>query len=474
MRSTRNIAILAGIAAALAAAGAANADVVISSAATSSMACSNGVCAPTAKDATLNVTDLENLLASGNVKVTTTGSGVQANNITVGTPLSWSATNTLALDASRSITINKTLSVDGQGGLSLITNDGGAGGALSFGPKGHAVIANLSSPLTINGTAYTLVNSVQTLASAIAANPSGDFALANNYDAKVDGTYSAAPVQTGFTGEFEGLGNAISHLSINGSGYIGLFEVEYGVAENMKLIDVRLTVSGGSQVGGFAGVAGDISRVSVSGTIRGIGNMGNDIGGVTAIGGNLVGCSSNIEIIENQQSAIGGLASIGDSDQSFAAGTISATADGSIVGGLISTNEGTIQNSYASIAVTGGSHTKIGGLVGTNGQGKLTPGIIQTSYSSGAVSDKKHGDAGGFVGVAYKVHGQSEIEQSYWDTTTSGTDKGTGRGNKKGITGLTTEQLQSGLPDGFDPKVWAEDPKINNGLPYLINNPPEE
>jgi hypothetical protein len=30
-----------------------------------------------------------------------------------------------------------------------------------------------------------------------------------------------------------------------------------------------------------------------------------------------------------------------------------------------------------------------------------------------------------------------------------------------------------GLPTGFDPKIWAENPNINNGLAYLINNPPE-
>jgi hypothetical protein len=47
-----------------------------------------------------------------------------------------------------------------------------------------------------------------------------------------------------------------------------------------------------------------------------------------------------------------------------------------------------------------------------------------------------------------------------------------GDGNVAGITGLTTAQFQSGLPTGFDPKIWAENPNINNGLPYLINNPP--
>jgi hypothetical protein len=39
---------------------------------------------------------------------------------------------------------------------------------------------------------------------------------------------------------------------------------------------------------------------------------------------------------------------------------------------------------------------------------------------------------------------------------------------------LTSKQLKSGLPAGFDPTIWAEDPKINKGFPYLIANPPRK
>jgi hypothetical protein len=56
----------------------------------------------------------------------------------------------------------------------------------------------------------------------------------------------------------------------------------------------------------------------------------------------------------------------------------------------------------------------------------------------------------------------------------SGTTNGVGGGNGTGVTGNTTAQLQAGLPAGFDPKIWAEDRKINHGLPYLIANPPPQ
>ncbi|MGH6890496.1 MAG: hypothetical protein ACREHF_15110, partial [Rhizomicrobium sp.] len=81
---------------------AAQAAVTVSSDATQNMACGNGVCAPTASKAVLNAGDLETLLASGNVEVTTTGEGVQARDITIKAPVTWSSGSVLTLDAQKS------------------------------------------------------------------------------------------------------------------------------------------------------------------------------------------------------------------------------------------------------------------------------------------------------------------------------------------------------------------------------------
>src|SRR5579862_5688471 len=60
------------------------ATVTISANLTHNMTCSNGMCAPTAADAILNISDLDNQLALGSVTVTTTGAGgVQASDINV-------------------------------------------------------------------------------------------------------------------------------------------------------------------------------------------------------------------------------------------------------------------------------------------------------------------------------------------------------------------------------------------------------
>ena len=163
-----------GLAAALSAA--AHADVVISSKPTQNMSCSAGTCEPTSTDAVLNVSDLDSMLASGNVTVTTTGSGVQANNINIEAPLTWSTPNLLTLNSAIAMSIHQEIALTGQGGLALFTI--GEVNALAFSGKGRVVFQNLSSQLTVNGTGFTLVNSIPALSSAIASNPGGAYALA--------------------------------------------------------------------------------------------------------------------------------------------------------------------------------------------------------------------------------------------------------------------------------------------------------
>jgi len=123
-----------------------------------------------------------------------------------------------------------------------------------------------------------------------------------------------------------------------------------------------------------------------------------------------------------------------------------------------------INNSYATGAVTGGANSEVGGFIGENDS------TIENSYSTGAVTSGTGSFVGGFDGAG----GEFTFTDCYWDTTTSGTDQGTGGGNIDGITGLTTEQLQSGLPSGFDPAVWNEQSGVNTGFPYLIAIPPKK
>src|SRR6476646_5742895 len=125
----------------------AHAAVEISTKPTRNMSCSAGLCSPTAAKAVLNVTDLTNMLASGDVTVNT-GSG--ATNIVVKDGFSWTATSRLTLDAMQSVEFDKKVTVAGTGAVTITTNDGGSGGDLLFGDKGNLTFWDLSSSLMIN------------------------------------------------------------------------------------------------------------------------------------------------------------------------------------------------------------------------------------------------------------------------------------------------------------------------------------
>jgi hypothetical protein len=97
-----------------------------------------------------------------------------------------------------------------------------------------------------------------------------------------------------------------------------------------------------------------------------------------------------------------------------------------------------------------------------------------SGFRSAAISALKHRSRGGFVGGDLGL----DLSDTYWDTDTSGvTNKEGGAGNPKhdsDIEGLSTQQLQLGLPPGFDPSAWSETKNINIGLPYLLANPPPD
>src|SRR5580704_8366642 len=338
--------ILAATAALALAAAPAHAAVTISSGATQNMSCSGHICTPTAKRAVLNVGDLENFLASGNLTVTTTGTGVQADDIEVKVLVTWSTSDRLVLDAYHSIIVDKPVSAVGLSGLTLTTDDGGANGILSFGPKGNVTFANLSSQLTINASPYALVGDIKTLASDIASNPGGDFALAANYDASADGTYNSCPVPTEFTGTFNGLGNTISNLSINGATNIGGTLVEGlfaelatdGVLENIGLVNANIS-TGVKFVS-----AGPLNGIS-SGTIDSAYATGRVAVGKQSTGGGLVGLS------------VGAIVHSHASDD--------VTGRNGDIGGLVGYNGGAVEDSYATGKLRAGK--SVGGLVGGNG-----------------------------------------------------------------------------------------------------------
>jgi hypothetical protein len=428
------------------------------------------------------------MLASGSVEITTTGN-VQANNIVIASPLTWASGSELALDSYDSVKVETVVSVTGVGALSISTNDSGGNGALWFSPKGNVAFSGTSNTVLINGASYTLVSSLHDLADSIAENPSGSYALSDGYDAAQDGVYNEAPVATTFEGSFNGLGNVVSNLSIKGNadtGQFGLFATldTPAVVSSLTLSRVTLETTGGHPgfgVGGLAGINnGLLFNSSVTGKIKvrtknEVGYFGGVVG---TNGGTIDQVASKVTVHVSKQGHdsgfTGGLVGLngGLVEQSYAIGSsmVSGSSGAESVGSLLGGNTNLVVDCYSTGAVSehGAGDAAVGGLVGYDIYG------IQSSYSTGKPIAGSNSFVGGLIGIdANSTEGNTA--NTYWDITTSEILKDQGAGNvidDPGIKGKTTSQLRGKLPEGFDAAVWAQGKKINNGLPYLISNPP--
>jgi hypothetical protein len=152
----------------------------------------------------------------------------------------------------------------------------------------------------------------------------------------------------------------------------------------------------------------------------------------------------------------------GSASESYATGGATA-GDASYVGGFAGWGTA-IQNAYANGTVKGGTSANIGGMAG-----EFAGAQIVSTYSLGLV---KGTNAGGYLGIAEDAH----FANAYWNTDTSSKGRKHGCGGQKcgrSVSPLTTQEFQTGLPSGFDSAIWAQNPNINDGYPYLINNPPQ-
>ncbi len=169
-----------------------------------------------------------------------------------------------------------------------------------------------------------------------------------------------------FTGVFDGNGRTISHLTIKGESYLGLFGQlrSGGEVKNLRMMDVNVTGLG-DYVGGLVGLSysGTVSDCYSTGSVRGSSDVGGLVGG-------------------NEGASI---------TASYSSGTVGGD---DLVGGLVGENVrgGSIATSYSSAAVSGTE--AVGGLVGSNG------GSIATSYVTGSVSGTRQ-YTGGLVGRNY-------------------------------------------------------------------------
>jgi filamentous hemagglutinin family protein len=468
---------------------------------------------PTGNDSVINATTLQNALATANVTVTTGGDGspgTQAGNITVDTPLIWgkpsssaaSGASTLTLNAYRSIILNANLTINGDGGLALNTNLGGADGILSFGPGASATFvagpSGSNQGLMINGNAYTLIYSMAALDGIDGRRSSGNeiivqpdgivgrYALASNLDASGTTYFDAliggvdlnnsSSSNSVFRGTFEGLGHSVSNLTINQREgiYTGLFGlVGESTIQNLNLNNIRINAvdgNNGALAGGIivAENAANIAGISASGVQLGGRRNGGLIGSVNAsASGSFTLTRSNssvsIDAGVNDNGAVGGLigqifvdsgASV-DVSKVYSTGNVfdrSSNYTGGLIGNIqataLSADDNTrvqIAQAYATGNVTGADRT--GGLVGgidvfTRGADGGARVDVTQVYSTGIITGP--GNTGGLIG-ANSIG--SNVNQAY--ATGSVASRAGFVGGLIGInTGVVTQAYATGAVSG--------------------------
>jgi hypothetical protein len=446
-------------------AGPARATLSIASAPTQNVTCNGGHCKATTAEAVLNVKDLRHLLAT--YPKVSVNAGV-AHDMTFDAPLTWANSNALSLISRGPISVNKTITVAGQGAVNIQSK------GMVFAPKARLNFWNLSASLTIDGNVYALYGDYSSLA-----------VYRGNYNAlaaEIDDNFEHRLQIIQASGAFvlDGLGHTISNLDVTGAGTDGgMFERNLGTIRNLNLENARVTFGGISGlVAGFND--GVIDHVSVSGTL----STDADTGG-------LVGFNDKTGAITNSRARV------------------KISAEAWYNGGLVGRNYGTIANSYAEGELGGGRYQDDGwgGLVGLNAKrGKIKnsyslvrlrkmmgdyveyAGLIgfstqdssvESSYAAGKIEPARRtgGLPGGVVGfVDENDRSVFRFAYTYWDLDKGVDNPHQGAGSMRdlpGATGLTDAQLKSGLPPGFDPTVWGQNPNINSGYPYLISNPPQ-
>ena len=118
----------------------------------------------TGNNAVVNVTSLQTSLATASVTVSTGSSGAQTGNITVNSPITWSAATTLTLNAAGGITVNSGDSITATGGGSLALN--AAAGTISV---TSATLSTASGAISLTSSAAGTSNGISLSGATISA-----------------------------------------------------------------------------------------------------------------------------------------------------------------------------------------------------------------------------------------------------------------------------------------------------------------
>ncbi len=271
-----------------------------------------------------------------------------------------------------------------------------------------------------------------------------------------------------FNGTYDGNGHTISNLRVyRYAGISGLFGETKGVIENLgiKNADVIL-MQITSKIGALTGMlvsGGSIINCYTTGRIIGS-SAATDVGGLVGDNyGTIQNSYSSVNITSSNVGNVGGLVGIsgGSISNCYSTGNIIVSStDSSYVGGLAGTSTATISNCYSTgnVSISGNANNVGGGFIGLNQEG----GTVDNCFSSGWVNSS--GTAGGFIGA----ESGASVNNSYWDSNTSG------RSSSAGGTGETNSNMMTQSTfSGWDfSTTWTITQGTNFSYPYLQNLKP--
>lgn len=181
----------------------------------------------------------------------------------------------------------------------------------------------------------------------------------------------------------------------------GLAGFNFGTIRNSRAEEISIHVATGAyRIGGLAG--GNYSAITdctAAGTIQGDADseiLGGLVGNQYGTHAVIRNCSADCRVSGSIGSTdLGGLVGENEKpaliDNCRSAGTVT---NGSILGGIVGRNGGTVHHCHSDAAVVGlSSESTFGGLAGYNN------GILRTSCSFGPIQTLGSGDAGGLAGI---------------------------------------------------------------------------
>ncbi len=288
----------------------------------------------------------------------------------------------------------------------------------------------------------------------------------------------------GYTGSFYGKSKKIKNLYINraSENYIGFFGSISNNGNVRNLIIQNSEVHGQSHVGIFCGIIFEheynvivkITKCTCTGVVYGCSYVGGFIGSITsdrpdneASNMYIYQCGVNVNIAKPKICSIesknfGGFCGYnnGEINSCYSYGMVDSW---SYVGGFCGkNNSGKISDCYA-INDVRGRIEYIAGFCGTYEPPKFYRSI-RNCYFAGHISGAEV--VGGFCSWA-RYNSMDSILFCYWDKEVSGMS------SSKGGEGKTTTEMktQSTFVNWDFDNIWAIDPNINDGYPYLRGTP---